>query len=174
MAIDTVETTTETSPEHQMEKPQAEHEWLQKFVGEWDSVTEMACGPTGEPAKVKGTMRVRSVGGFFIHGESDAEMPDCGDFTSFITLGFDAQAGKYVGTWFGSMMTKLWVYDATREGEKLILASEGPSFETPGKTAMYHDIVELVSEDHHTLTARFLGEDGNWKEMMKTDYYRKS
>lgn len=173
MAIDTAETQSET-PEFEMEKPQAEHEWLQKFVGEWESVTEMACGPTGEPATVKGTMSIRSVGGFFIHGEGSSAMPDGDAMISFITVGYDLTQGKYVGTWFGSMMSKLWVYDATREGEKLILASDGPSFETPGKTALYHDIVELVSNDHHTLTARFLGEDGEWKEMMKVDYYRKA
>jgi hypothetical protein len=173
MAIDTTEAQAET-PEFEMEKPQAEHEWLQKFVGEWESVTEAACGPTGKPVKVAGTTSVRSIGGFFIHGEATGGMPDGGPSTSFMTLGFDAAAGKYVGTWFGSMMTKLWVYDATREGEKLILASEGPSFETPGKTAMYHDIVELVSDDHYTLTARFLGEDGNWNEMMKVDHHRKA
>ena len=173
MAIDTAETQSAT-PEYEMEKPQAEHDWLQKFVGEWESVTEAACGPTSEPVKMTGTMSVRSIGGFFIHGEASGGMPDGGPSTSFITLGFDPQTGKYLGTWFGSMMTKLWIYDCTREGEKLILASEGPSFETPGKTALYHDIVELVSDDHHTLTARFLGEDGNWNEMMKVDYYRKA
>ncbi|MCC7369849.1 MAG: DUF1579 domain-containing protein [Chloroflexi bacterium] len=173
MAIDTAETQS-AAPEYEMEKPQAEHEWLQKFVGEWESVTEMSCGPTGEPVKATGTMSIRSIGGFFIHGEATGVMPDGDSMISFMTLGFDAQAGKYVGTWFGSMMTKLWVYDATREGEKLILASEGPSFEAPGKTTMYHDIVELVDDNHHTLTARFQGQDGNWNEMMKTDYYRKA
>ena len=175
MAIDTAETTTTATETTDcvMEQPQAEHEWLQKFVGEWDSECEMVT-PTGETFKVTGTMSVRSIGGFFIHGESTSEMPGGGSGTSFITLGFDAQQGKYVGTWFGSMMTKLWIYDATREGNKLILASEGPSFTTPGATAMYHDIVELVSDDHHTLTARFQNEDGSWSEMMKTDYYRKS
>lgn len=173
MAIDTIEA-TEAAPEFEMEKPQAEHEWLQKFVGEW-RYESGAVSPTGEVFKVTGTMSVRSIGGFFIQGESLGEMPGGGgDCLSFITLGFDPQQGKYVGTWFGSMMTKLWVYDATREGDTLILASEGPSFTTPGATAMYHDIVELVSDDHHTLTAKFQNEDGTWTEMMKTDYYRKS
>ena len=42
----------------------------------------------------------------------------------------------------------------------------------PGETALYHDIVELVSDDYHTLTGRYLGDDGTWVEMMKTHYRR--
>jgi hypothetical protein len=176
MAIDTAETTTttEATEAFTMEQPQAEHEWLQKFVGEWETVMQSACGPDGQPMTCTGTLSVRNIGGFFIHGEGVQPGPDGNDFTSFMTVGYDTAQGKYVGTWFGSMMTKLWVYDITREGNTLIMASEGPSFTTPGATTLFHDILELVSDDHHTLTGKFQNEDGSWTEMMKVDNRRKA
>jgi hypothetical protein len=35
-------------------------------------------------------------------------MPGGGAATMFLTLGYDPQRERYVGTWIGSMMTHLW------------------------------------------------------------------
>ena len=101
-------------------------------------------------------------------------MPGGGAATMIITLGFDPQKQRFVGTWVGSMMTHLWVYDGALDpaGKVLTLNAEGPSMSGNGM-AKYQDIIELKSDDHHTLTARMLGDDGTWTQVMAADYRRK-
>jgi hypothetical protein len=80
-----------------MPAPQKEHEWLKQLEGEWETDAEMVMEP-GKPAvKSKGTESIRSLGGFW----SVAEMKcDClgVPVTGVMTIGYDAQKKKYVGT----------------------------------------------------------------------------
>jgi hypothetical protein len=151
-----------------MPKPQAEHAWLQKLVGEWTYEMESDCGPDGKPVKVTGTESVRAIGGFWIVGESTGVGPDGSPATNILTLGYDPQKGHYVGTWFSTMMSFLWVYEGTMDADQrvLTLASDGPSFEVEGKMAQYRDIITIINDDERLLTGNFLGEDGQWHEMM--------
>lgn len=55
------------------------------------------------------TESVRSLGGLWILAEGQSEMPGGGAATTMMTLGYDAQKQRYVGTWIGSMRTCLWV-----------------------------------------------------------------
>jgi hypothetical protein len=63
-----------------------------------------------------------------------------------ITLGFDPKRNRYVGTWIGSMMNHLWVYDGELDANKRVLTlnAEGPSFSGDGTMAKYQDIIEFV------------------------------
>ena len=56
-------------------KPQKEHKWLEKLVGEWTSVAEMSMSPGEPPMKFNGTETVRPLGGLWILGEGEMEMP---------------------------------------------------------------------------------------------------
>lgn len=154
--------------------PQQEHQWLQKLVGEWGWESE--CDEPGKPKqKMTGSERVRSLGGLWVVGEGQGEMPGGGIATTVLTLGYDPQKG-YLGTWIGSMMTHLWVYRGTLDaaGRALTLEAEGPSFTEPGKTALYHDVITFDSDDTRRLTARVRGNDGQWTEMMTMTYRRKT
>jgi hypothetical protein len=42
----------------------------------------------------------------------------------------------------------------------------------PGKLARYQDVIEIKGADHRILTSRCLGDDGQWREFMKADYWR--
>ena len=154
-------------------EPQTEHEWLQIFVGEWTLEDEKAAEP-GQPAS-QWPESVRSLHGLWILAEGQGEMPGGGAATTVMTLGYDPQKKRFVGTWVGSMMTHLWVYDGALDAAEktLTLNAEGPDFSVPGKTAQYQDVIEFVSDDHRTLTSRTLGEDGKWTEFMKAHYRRK-
>jgi uncharacterized protein DUF1579 len=46
-----------------------------------------------------------------------------------MTLGYDPEKKQYVGTWVGSMMSYLWVYDGSLDAEEKVLTlnAEGPS-----------------------------------------------
>ncbi len=155
-------------------QPQKEHEWLQKLVGEWTYEHECSMGPDQPPSKAQGTERVRSLGGLWVIGEGQGEMPGGGTMTSIITLGYDPQAGRYVGTFIASMMTYLWVYNGSLDaaGKVLTLDAEGPSMTGQGM-AKYQDRIELVSNDHRTMKSRILGDDGKWQEFMTAHYRRK-
>lgn len=155
-------------------EPQAEHAWLQKLVGEWTSEMEASMGPDKPPETFRGTDTVRPVGGVWVQCEGQGQVPGGGPTTTFMTLGYDPARGRFVGTFFGSMMTHLWVYegglDAT--GQVLTLDTEGPDFTTPGKLAKYKDVIELKADDHRVLTSHTPGPDGQWVQFMKADYRR--
>ena len=82
---------------------------------------------------------------------------------------------RFVGTFIGSMMTNLWVYDGELDpaAKVLTLDSEGPSFTTEGKMAKYRDVIEIKTEDHRVLTSNFLGDEGEWHHFMTANYRRK-
>ena|SRR5687768_11737983 len=151
-------------------KPQKEHEWLQKFVGEWTSEME-AKMPDGKDSNATGSETARSLDGLWVVCEGTGAMPDGASATMILTVGFDPKKG-YVGTWVGSMMTHLWVYKGTLEGNKLTLEAEGPSLDGQG-TALYHDIHEFIDDSHRTLRSEMKGADGNWTEFMVVHYHRK-
>jgi hypothetical protein len=154
-------------------EPQKEHQWLQKLIGEWSSEAE-AMEPGKPPTKFKGTERVRSLGGLWIVAEGEGEMPGGGLATTMMTLGYDPQTKRYVGTWIGSMMTHLWVYagglDATER--VLTLEVEGPDMAGAGKMAKYRDVIEFKMPDHRVLTSYMLGDDGTWHQFMTAHYRR--
>ncbi len=157
-------------------EPRKEHHWLQKFVGDWTYEHECPAGPDKPAEKVTGTETVRSLGGLWVACEGKGKMPGGGDATTLMTLGFDPVKKRYVGTWIGSMMTYLWVYDGELDaeaGKVLTLNCEGPSFTAEGKTARYKDVIEFKSDDHRVLTSHTLGEDGKWTQLMTANYRRK-
>lgn len=156
-------------------QPQAEHQWLQKLVGEWTYETEVIMGPDQPSITSSGTETVRSLGELWVLAEGQGEMPGCGPVTTLVTLGYDPQKQRYVGTWLGSMMTYLWLYEGELDagGTVLTLNSDGPSMtgdETMGK---YKDVIECKSDDHRVLTSHMLGDDGQWQHFMTAHYRRK-
>lgn len=156
-------------------EPQEEHAWLQKLVGEWTVETEMTMGPGQAPTKHKGTESVRAIGGLWIQGEGQGEMPGGGKATMILTLGYDPEKKRFVGTWLGSMMTHLWIYDGERDAARRVLTlnAEGPDMAGEGKTTKYRDVIEIVNNDHRVLTSHMLGADGKWTQFMTAHYRRK-
>jgi hypothetical protein len=154
---------------------QNEHKWLQKLTGEWTYEAEADMAPGQPPAKHQGTESVRSLGGLWIVAEGQGEMPSGGPATTVMTLGYDPQKRRYIGTWVGSMMTHLWVYDGALDegGRVLTLDTEGPSMAGDGKMAKYQDMIEFKDEDHRILTTQVLGDDGKWLRFMTVNYRRK-
>jgi hypothetical protein len=173
-----VEMTTETSVKQEQSpmhvEPHAEHHWLRKLIGEWTYEMEVT-----EPGKspvifTTGTETVWPVGDLWVVGQARGSTSEGDNVESVITLGYDPQRGHYVGTWIGSPMANLWVYEGSREGNVLTLNSEGPDLNEPGGLSNYRDIIEFVSDDHRTLTAHVQGRDGQWQVMgMTTHYHRK-
>ncbi len=158
----------------EMPKPQKEHAWLHKMVGEWVAEGEGVMEPDQPPMKWTGTESVRSLGGLWVLAEGRGADPEDETATTLMTLGYDPQKQRFVGTFIGAMMTNLWVYEGVLDADErlLTLDTEGPTAE--GKMAKFQDIVEFVSDDHRILSSRLLGEDGQWRQVMTTHYRRKT
>ncbi len=154
-------------------EPTKEHQWLKRYLGEWTSESECPAEPGGEPMKMKGRETVRSIGDLWIQGEGRGEMPDGDEATMFITVGFDPERGRFVGTWVGSMMTHMWVYEGWLEGDDtLILEATGPRWDQPGKTAKYRDVTEFKGPDERAFRALVQQDDGSWQQIMTATFRR--
>jgi len=155
-------------------KPTPEHQWLQQFVGEWESETEAVTEP-GKPAiHSTGTENTQSLGGFWTTSEIHSTLMNT-PFKGLMTLGYDTEKKKYTGTWVDSMTGKLWEYEGTVDPSKkvLTLESEGTCPMHPNKLTKFRDVIELKDKDHKIFSSSMLGEDGKWVTMMTSKAQRK-
>ncbi|GAP96600.1 DUF1579 domain-containing protein [Leptolyngbya sp. NIES-2104] len=170
-----METTQAEQQSTMHSEPQKEHQWLQKLIGEWTYETEATMGADQPPEKWTGTETVRSLGGLWVLAEGQGEMPGGDPATTLMTIGYDPQQQRYVGTWIGSMMTFLWRYEGELNAAEttLTLYSDGPAMTGDGKLAKYKDAIEFKSDDHRVMTSHVLRDDGQWQHFMTATYQRK-
>jgi Protein of unknown function (DUF1579) len=155
-------------------EPKKEHQWLDQLVGEWASEMEAVMEPGQPPSKHTGIESVRSLQGIWVVCEGRGEVPEGGSWTTIMTLGYDPAKGRYLGTFIGSMMTHMWLYEGQLDAAEKVLTldTEGPSPTDEGKTSKYKDVIEIKSSDHRVLTSNFLADDGTWREFMTATYRR--
>jgi hypothetical protein len=152
---------------------QQEHQWLQKLAGEWTCEGEAAMEPGKPVEKWKATESVRTLDGVWFVCEGRGEIPKGGPSTKLMTLGYDPQIQRYVGTLTASVMTHLWVYEGALDADGVLtLDTEGPDFSAEGKMTKYKDVIEFKSDDQRTLTSYMLGNDGKWQQIMAALYQR--
>jgi hypothetical protein len=155
-------------------QPQAEHRWLTDLVGDWTFEADMPAAPGQPSQRCQGRERVRSLGGLWIVAEGEGDMPGGGTGQSLMIVGYDPVRQRYVGTWTGSIMAQMWVYEGTRDatGAVLTLETEGPDMSGAGGTARYRDVIDVRSPNHRVLTSQMLGRDGEWRVFMSAHYRR--
>lgn len=142
--------------------PTVDHGWLHRLLGDW--TYEHACtGPDGQEMHTEGRESVRSLGGHWVVGEAEGTMPGGGGARWIMTMGFDNGSGRFRGTWVGSMMGHMFVYDGalSEDGRTLTLDTEGPAFDGQGR-ARYRDVVEMIDDDTRLFRSEVKGPDGNW------------
>jgi hypothetical protein len=165
----------DTSALPEMPPPVKQHEWLQQFVGKWDVTVEVTTEPGKPPIRGKGSESTRMLGGFWVIAEGKGEMEGTpGTINSLLTLGFDANANKFVGTWIDSINSYLWKYEGKLDAARkvLTLETQGPC---PLRTGLvrFREVTEFKSKDHRVFTSSMLGEDGRWVTMVTAHYRRK-
>lgn len=155
-----------------MEELGKEHRWLEQLVGEWSVVTEAIVAPGEEPTLDESTESGKSLDGVWVVMEGQGSMG--GDpYRSMMTLGYDPEKGHYVGSFVSTMMPQLWVYDGQMDAAgRLVLESEGPSFEEEGARTMYRDTIEFENDDVRVMRSTYLDGQGNWQNFMTTTYTR--
>jgi hypothetical protein len=158
----------------QFPQPTKEHQWLQKFVGEWETTAEGKMGPDQPVMTCKGTSTSRMLGGFWLITENDNEMMGM-KINAMQTIGYDSTKKKYIGTWVDSMLNHMWEYEGSvdESGKKLTLEAEGPNLMAAGKTAKFRDAYEFKSPDHIEVTSTMQGDDGKWVQFMVGQLQRK-
>ncbi len=148
-------------------QPQKEHQWLEHFVGKWETESEGSMGPGQPTMQCKGTMNSSMLGGFWVVNEMTGDMMGT-PMNGIQTLGYNTEKSKYVGTWVDSMMNHMWQYEGTvdESGKILTLEADGPNFLAEGKTTKFRDAYEIRSPDHIVATSSMLGENGEWVVFM--------
>jgi hypothetical protein len=159
--------------EHVQPKPGPEHDWLAQLVGNWETEVECRIDPGNRPMKAQGTESVRSIGGLWIVAEGESAIMDK-PMRSILTLGYDFEQKKYIGTWISSCMTHLWQYEGSVDlaTETLTLETEGPCPHSPGTVAKFKEVMEVKSGQHRVLTSSMQGQDGKWAAIATINYWR--
>ncbi len=158
----------------QIPDPTLEHQWLRQLVGEWVYEMDSPQGPDGEPSKSTGTETVRMIGDFWTQGELRGPMPGGKQMTCITTIGYDTTKNAFVGTWIGSPMTYMFLYEGALDDDRRILTlnTTGPDFADPTKTATYQDIIEMQDKNTRILRSQFQDDQGTWHEFMRATYKR--
>lgn len=156
-----------------------EHTWLKTLIGNWMAEGEAKPGPDAPPQKWKMPEQVTAIGDIWVQGRSEGDMPGCGHGVMVMTLGYDPARKHFVGTFIGSMMSHLWVYegDLSSDGRTLTLRADGPAFSPEGKVvegkmAKYRDVIAFQDDNQRTLTSFMQGGDGEWIQIMQATYKR--
>lgn len=152
-----------------MPKPTSEHEWLQRFVGEWTSEGEAYMAPDQPPVKLQGIEKTRSLG-FWVVGEITSTLEHF-PYQQIYTIGYNPESKKYVGSVVDTMMSHMWLNEGSVEGNSITLETEGPC-PVNGMTK-FRETTEFKTPDHKVFTSRFLAPDGEWKVGMTINCYRK-
>ncbi len=154
--------------------PSPEHRWLEHLVGEWEFDHEFSPG-AGEPkVKLSGRERVRMMGDLWAVFEGGGPMPGGEEMSYVMLLGFDPKVNAFVGTWTGSPMAHMFVYEGVLDASQKVLPlnTTGPSFKDPTAMARYQDVIGLVGDGRRTLTSQLIDENGVWVPFMEAAYTR--
>jgi hypothetical protein len=150
-----------------------EHQWLQRMVGEWTYEMEAEAEPGEPPIRDAGTESVRSLE-VWVLAEATGTTAEGTPATSIMTLGYDPDRGRFTGTFIGTMMTYLWIYEGQLDADQrvLTLEAEGPSFTGDGGMAKYRDTIEFQDDDQRMQTSSYQRGDGTWHPFMTIHYRR--
>lgn len=144
-----------------------EHQWLTKFVGNWDVVSEGTTGEGEPPIRGKAVMKSSMLGKLWIVNASDTEIAGT-RMKSIQMIGYDPTKKKYVGIWADSIINHMWHYEGhvDESGKKIVLDAEGPSMQGDGTLAKYRDAFEFKDDDTIIATSSMLGPDNQWIVIM--------
>jgi hypothetical protein len=157
----------------QMPEPAPQHEWLKKFAGEWNVVSEIHMTPGEEPVRGTGSESARMLGGFWVVANGSFEMPGM-SMSSMLSFGYDPEKKEYVGTWIDSMSSQRWDYvgSVDESGKILTLTTRG-FCPMEGKVCDFKSTVEFKSADQRVFTEKKRSQDGSWVTAVVSTYTRK-
>ncbi len=148
-------------------EPKSQHQWLQKFVGKWTTVSKSKMAE-GQPAmEMAGTIESETVGNLWLINTMKGEV---GGFQVHgrQTIGYSESKQCYIGTWIDNSSEFMWHYKGTVKDDKILaLEAEGPDMSDPDKTALYKDQYEFLNDDKIRFTSSVKSPDGQWIDFME-------
>lgn len=151
-------------------RPRPEHQFLKRFVGDWECTTDASFGP-GRSVTTKGTMTAHMIGNFWVVIDRKADIGGLA-YHGRATYGYDSRKKKYVGTWTDTMAPILWHYEGDAEENSLAVESEGPHPSLPGNHR-FRNTWEFKTKDEIVLTSEMEGRDGKMIPILKSTCRRK-
>lgn len=153
-----------------------EHKWLQQMVGTWrfESVgPEMPTEDGSESEPMAGVEVAEPIGDYWVVMTGKASGGPIPGSKAVLTVGYDHEQGKFVGTWVGSPMTKLFVYDCTFDESEntLVMACDGPAWSGEG-TTQYRDCMKVIDANTREFFSMYQDENGSWNEFMRLRFTR--
>jgi hypothetical protein len=150
-------------------------DWHRQMVGDWDVEGKGDDGSGAGEIQISGTETVKTFGNNWIITEGVIQLPGGGTMDYRMTLGYDPDKEKYVGSWICDQMTTHWMYEGSLDesGTTLTLATEGPNPSAGGKKTKFRDVIEMKDKDLRVHRSMMQTDDGEWVEFASSQYRRK-
>jgi Protein of unknown function (DUF1579) len=126
----------------------AEHKVLAHDEGTWDAAVKwFMAGPDAEPTVSKGTeVNTLLTGGRWLLSKFEGEYEGA-KFEGRGQYGFDANKGKYVGTWIDTISQSLTVLEGTYDSATKTMTYVGDGVGPDGKTKYTQKMVTKTKDD---------------------------
>lgn len=133
-----------------------EHELLQKYAGDWDTVANMI-GPGGEE-KTKGSMVRKKIGTFHVQDLYTGEMMGM-PFTGGGVLGYCKVKKEFFSTWVDSMTPSPVTMTGSYDEKAKEIKMKGTCFGQSGGLEPCRSVTKFIDDDHFTFTLWATGPD---------------
>ncbi|MCU0285595.1 MAG: DUF1579 domain-containing protein [Acidobacteria bacterium] len=148
------------------------HEFLKKFVGEWNATSKAWMMPGQEPVSSEGKAEAELIlNGRFLkwrfHGTMFGE-----PFEGMQVVGYDNLKQKYVTLWIDSSSTAFFLLEGTRQGNTITDSGIWPDPAT-GKDEKVKSVMTVVGPDELNYELFMVGNDGKEFKSMEIRYLRK-
>jgi hypothetical protein len=155
-------------------KPGKEHALLKSLTGEWIVSGKFFMDPSQPPMEIKGMETGKmELGGFWLLSEFKSEMFGA-PFEGRSTMGYSPAKKKYVGTWVDSMVPHLFVTEGEADAAGKVITMVGDGLDpATGKSSKERWVIEVKSDELHTMTFYNNGSDGKERKTGELTYTRK-
>ncbi len=153
--------------------PSAEHKFLERYVGTWDAVMEMASmdGSPAEKSKASATCKLTCGGLWLVTDFSGTFMG--GPFTGHEVTGYDPITKKYQVSWFDSMSPTAFTGTGSFDAATTTLHNWMSGHDATGQPSEHHGTDVWSDADHRKWTMWMKGPDGSEFPAMTITYSRR-
>jgi hypothetical protein len=158
----------------QAPEPTAEHKVLAADVGTWDgTIKSFFGGPDAEPTVTKGT-EVNSMlaGGLWMVSSFEGEFGGA-KFEGRGQFGYDANKGKYIGTWVDSMTPTISMLEGSYDAKTKTITYTGEGVGPDGKSKYTQKMVTTTKDDGSRVFTLYMKTDKQEVKLMEIAYQKR-
>lgn len=152
--------------------PNAHHEWLASFNGEWQATIKMWMDPTQPATESKGTTtNTMIMNGLYQRSSHVGEMMGM-PFSGEAITGYDNGKKQFVGTWIDNFGSGIMYMQGSYDKASNALTTEGTMMDpATGKDMKVRQVLTKVSDDLH-IFEMFMDMNGTEVKSMEITYKR--